>query len=118
MLTKDAVRRWYVVRKWTSLVNTIFVLIACVTGLALVFHHEIDHWPADGPERGRVEAREPLPLDRLLSIARAQRPGPRGQMVLNDPLAPESLYVAMAESIDALLAEAELLELRGSRHRA
>ncbi len=43
MLTKDAVRRWYVVHKWTSLVSTIFVLIACVTGLPLVFHHEIDH---------------------------------------------------------------------------
>lgn len=41
MLTKEGVRRWYVVHKWTSLISTLFVLIACITGLPLVFHHEI-----------------------------------------------------------------------------
>ena len=61
MLTRDAVRRWHVVRKWTSLVSTLYVLIACVTGLPLVFHHEIEHWLDDGPRPGVVEASAPLP---------------------------------------------------------
>ena len=32
MLTKEGVRRWYVVHKRTSLISTLFVLIACITG--------------------------------------------------------------------------------------
>lgn len=28
MQTKEAARRWYVVHKWTSLVSTLFVLVA------------------------------------------------------------------------------------------
>ena len=54
----DEGRRWYVVRKWTSLASTPFVPIACVTGQPLVFHHEMEH---DGPRPGVVETSAPLP---------------------------------------------------------
>jgi uncharacterized iron-regulated membrane protein len=30
------------VRTWTSLISTVFLLLLCLTGLPLIFHHEID----------------------------------------------------------------------------
>ena len=36
-------RAWYAVHKWTSLVSTLFLLMLCVTGLPLIFSHEINH---------------------------------------------------------------------------
>lgn len=36
------VRIWSVVHTWTSLVATLFLLLLCLTGLPLIFHHEID----------------------------------------------------------------------------
>ena len=36
------VRLWSVVHTWTSLISTVFLLLLCLTGLPLVFHHEID----------------------------------------------------------------------------
>ena len=35
-------RRWVFVHKWTSLICTLFMLLLCITGLPLIFHHEID----------------------------------------------------------------------------
>ena len=110
MQTKEAVRRWYVVHKWTSLVSTLFVLVACITGLPLVFHHEIDHWFGDGVESGQVAAATELSLDELLAHAREERPGMHVQLVTNDPGTPESMYVAMGESVAAPVVEAEILQ--------
>jgi uncharacterized iron-regulated membrane protein len=36
------VRLWSVVHTWTSLISTVFLLLLCLTGLPLIFHHEID----------------------------------------------------------------------------
>ena len=41
VMTPDTVRRWAWIHKWTSLVCTIFMLLLCLTGLPLIFHHEI-----------------------------------------------------------------------------
>jgi len=122
MLTKEGVRRWYIVHTWTSLISTVFVLIACLTGLPLVFHHEIEHWFSERAELN--EAAAPPTLDELLSNARAARPGMQPQVVMHDPGAAETTYVAMGESVDAPVTQAELLQfdratgtlLRGSRY--
>jgi uncharacterized iron-regulated membrane protein len=34
-------RRWSWIHKWSSLVCTVFMLLLCVTGLPLIYHHEI-----------------------------------------------------------------------------
>src|SRR5690606_29937328 len=36
------IRAWTWVHKWSSLVSTLFLLMLCITGLPLVFTHEID----------------------------------------------------------------------------
>jgi uncharacterized iron-regulated membrane protein len=41
-LKARTVRIWSVVHTWSSLISTLFLLLLCVTGLPLVFHHEID----------------------------------------------------------------------------
>ena len=41
-LKARTVRLWSVVHTWTSLVSTVFLLLLCLTGLPLIFHHEID----------------------------------------------------------------------------
>ena len=30
------------VHTWSSLISTLFLLLLCITGLPLIFHHEID----------------------------------------------------------------------------
>ena len=40
-MTRGTIQAWYLVHKWTSLVCTLFLLMLCVTGLPLIFHHEI-----------------------------------------------------------------------------
>ncbi|NHZ96078.1 PepSY-associated TM helix domain-containing protein [Massilia sp. CCM 8734] len=40
-MTPNTVRRWAWIHKWTSLVCTIFMLLLCLTGLPLIFHHQI-----------------------------------------------------------------------------
>ncbi|MFW5972828.1 MAG: PepSY domain-containing protein, partial [Bacteroidota bacterium] len=42
MLSMKAFRAWFEIHKWTSLVSMVFLLMLCVTGLPLIFHHEID----------------------------------------------------------------------------
>ncbi|WP_213736232.1 PepSY-associated TM helix domain-containing protein [Bradyrhizobium sp. dw_411] len=41
-------RRWIWVHTWSSLICTLFLLLACVTGLPLIFHEEIDTWLEPG----------------------------------------------------------------------
>ncbi|WP_255568094.1 PepSY domain-containing protein [Brevundimonas sp. PAMC22021] len=71
----STVRAWSWAHKWTSLVCTLFLLMLCVTGLPLIFTHEIEHaleqehWTPANPD-GPM-----LPLDRVLDIALADRPG-------------------------------------------
>jgi uncharacterized iron-regulated membrane protein len=60
-----SLRRWSWTHKWSSLVCTVFMLLLCLTGLPLIYHHEIGHllgneveapaMPADTP-RGNIDA--------------------------------------------------------------
>jgi len=73
-------RRWGWIHKWSSLVCTVFMLLLCLTGLPLIYHHEIGHLlgtevevpalPAamgENPPRGNIDA--------VLESAKALYPG-------------------------------------------
>lgn len=68
-------RAWSWIHKWSSLVSTAFLLMLCVTGLPLVFTHEIEHalmreaWQPARPNGPRLN------LDQVLDAALARRPG-------------------------------------------
>jgi uncharacterized iron-regulated membrane protein len=78
-MSRNAIRGWYLVHKWTSLICTLFLLMLCVTGLPLIFHDEIDRAtghvaPVQGPASSGTDPGL-LPLDTLLASALAKRPG-------------------------------------------
>lgn len=41
-MTARSVRAWSAVHCWSSIVSTLFLLLLCLTGLPLIFHHELD----------------------------------------------------------------------------
>lgn len=99
MLSASAIRSWYWVHKWTSLVSTLFLLMLCITGLPLIFYHEIDHatgYSVEPPELPGVTST--VSLDAIVSSARAKRPQDVVTFVSRDPDEPEAWFVSMAET--------------------
>jgi len=80
-MQRSTIRTWFLIHKWTSIVCTAFLLMLCVTGLPLIFHHEIDELteevlPFGMPGVGSSgEAPGLKPLDAMLAKALAARPG-------------------------------------------
>ncbi|KTB75431.1 PepSY domain-containing protein [Pseudomonas syringae pv. syringae] len=75
-MKSQTVRRWSIVHTWSSLICTLFLLMLAVTGLPLIFHHEIDHLLGDAPHYKEMSADTPrLDLEQLARAAEAHRPG-------------------------------------------
>ncbi|MDT0576061.1 PepSY-associated TM helix domain-containing protein [Croceicoccus sp. F390] len=77
-MNRTAIRNWYLIHKWSSLVPTLFVLMLCLTGLPLIFHDEIEAITGQDYEAalaGTPSAQDGLPLDMMLAHAMAGRPG-------------------------------------------
>ncbi|KPX53507.1 PepSY domain-containing protein [Pseudomonas amygdali] len=75
-MKSQTVRRWSIVHTWSSLICTLFLLMLAVTGLPLIFHHEIDHLLGDAPQYQEMPADTPhLNLEQLAKAAEAHRPG-------------------------------------------
>ncbi|WP_122663984.1 PepSY-associated TM helix domain-containing protein [Pseudomonas viridiflava] len=75
-MKSQTVRRWSFVHTWTSLICTLFLLMLALTGLPLVFSHEIDHLLGNSPEFKELPADTPhLNLQQLVVAAEAHRPG-------------------------------------------
>ncbi len=100
MLTPSALRAWYVVHKWTSLVSTLFLLLLCITGLPLIFSHELDHAlgnVVDPPESGAgITPGARASLDDIVAAARAREPAHAVQFVSRDPDEPDAWFVALS----------------------
>ncbi|WP_404713010.1 PepSY-associated TM helix domain-containing protein [Sphingomonas sp. MMS24-J13] len=80
-MTRQTIRWWYLIHKYTSLVCTAFLLMLCVTGLPLIFHDEIDSALGHAPGEAMVGRGSSgtgaglLPLDVMLAKALKARPG-------------------------------------------
>lgn len=75
MFSPSALRGWAWVHKWTSLISTVFMLLLCLTGLPLIFHHEIDHLLGKAIEAPAMPADTPrADLDRVVAAAQALHP--------------------------------------------
>ena len=80
-MRRSTIRTWFLIHKWTSIVCTAFLLMLCITGLPLIFHHEIDEWTEQAPALGMPgvassgEAPGLRSLDEMLAKALAARPG-------------------------------------------
>lgn len=75
-MKSKTIRCWSLIHTWTSLICTAFLLLLALTGLPLIFHHEIDHLLGDAPELRQMPADTPhLDLQQLVAKAEAHRPG-------------------------------------------
>ncbi len=75
MPTARAIKTWTWLHKWSSLVCTAFMLLLCLTGLPLIFHHEIGHLlgtEVEPPVRADDTAR--VSLDQVISAGHARHP--------------------------------------------
>ena len=96
-----SLRRWSWVHKWSSLICTLFMLMLCITGLPLIFHHEIDDLLHEEvrPRRCRPARRMPA------SIHRRQRlspfPGQVPHFLIWDRDEPNALMVSIGKSLEA-----------------
>ncbi|MDD2052584.1 PepSY domain-containing protein [Pseudomonas putida] len=74
-MKSHTIRRWSFIHTWTSLICTAFLLLLALTGLPLIFHHEIEHLLGDAPQLREMPADTPrLNLQELVSAAQAHRP--------------------------------------------
>jgi uncharacterized iron-regulated membrane protein len=96
------IRTWYRVHKWTSLVCTAFLLLLCLTGLPLIFHHELDHLLGNGIEPPEMAAGTPkADLDRVVVAGKARYPDEFVQFVFWDHDEPDSVFLSIAVAPDA-----------------
>ena len=71
----NRLRLWSWLHTWSSLVCTLFMLLLCLTGLPLIFHHEIGHLLGTEIEAPAMPPDTPhASLDRVLAAAQAQYP--------------------------------------------
>ena len=64
------------VHTWTSIISTVFMLLLCITGLPLIFHHEIDHVLGYAPDlRAPSPGAALLPVDTIAQNALIHQPG-------------------------------------------
>ncbi|MDO6415488.1 PepSY-associated TM helix domain-containing protein [Sphingomonas sp. BIUV-7] len=98
-LSQAATRGWYLVHKWTSLVCTLFLLMFCLTGLPLIFAHEIDE-ATRAPVLAAPPAGARLDLDKVATAAVAELPGWKMLYLTWDEDKP-LLYVTVGPTYDA-----------------
>lgn len=104
-MSPRGIKNWYRVHKWTSLICTAFALMLCVTGLPLIFSHEIDHalgYSVSPPPMTDAERR--ADLDAIVAAAESRRDGQVAQFLVADPEEPDAWFVRLGESIDGPLA--------------
>jgi uncharacterized iron-regulated membrane protein len=98
-MTSTALRRWSWLHKWSSLVCTVFMLLLCLTGLPLIFHHEIGRFTGTEVEAPPMPAGTPAAnLDELLAAAKALHPQRVVQFLFRDPDETELWIVALNDS--------------------
>ncbi len=97
----SSLRKWGWVHKWSSIICTLFMLMLCVTGLPLIFHHEIDDLLHEEVKAQPVAAGTPLAnLDEVMANTLAREPGHVAHFLIWDRDDPATVMVSIAKSID------------------
>ena len=100
-LKARTVRIWSVVHTWSSLISTLFLLLLCITGLPLIFHHEIDEllgYDAK-PEIAQPGAVK-RSIDEIARTALANDPGRVLQYILWDKDEPNTVIAFTNNKVD------------------
>lgn len=92
-MTPRSLHAWRWIHRWTSLVCSVNLLILCITGLILVFHHEIEHLMGEGLDTSVTQGQPPLPLRQVVETAAKVDPALAPRFVSFDPEEPAARYV-------------------------
>lgn len=107
-----SLRIWSNIHTWTSLICTGFLLLLCLTGLPLIFHHELNHALGYQPDLSKGPDGAPrVSLDRVVEAAYDRRPGEVIQFIGFDRDEPHLINVAMGRSIDSPYEENNLVAI-------
>jgi uncharacterized iron-regulated membrane protein len=96
-----SVRIWSIVHRWTSLVSTVFLLLLCLTGLPLIFHHELDGLLGYAPRPEiAADGQQRSTLDRIGKAALDHDPGKVLQYIAWDRDEPGSVIAYTNSAVD------------------
>lgn len=94
-------RTWAWLHKWSSLVCTVFMLLLCLTGLPLIFSHEIDHLMGDEIEAPVMPDSAPrASIDAVAAAATQAFPGLVPLYFFAEDDAPDLWYVKLDTRVD------------------
>ena len=100
-MTRLALRRWFWLHKWTSLICTAFLLVICITGMPLVFREEIGNLLNDSlPYASVPNGAATVNLDRVVADSREMYPGETVMSAFIDDDEPQ-IVVTLTPSWDA-----------------
>lgn len=98
-MTPITLRRWSWIHKWSSLVCTVFMLLLCLTGLPLIYYHEIGHLLGNEVEAPAMSADAPRAnLDAVIAAGRARYPGKQMMYMSQDLGVPAIWNLTLGDS--------------------
>jgi uncharacterized iron-regulated membrane protein len=112
MLSRGSVKVWSKIHTWTSMISMVFLLLLCVTGLPLIFNHELNHALYDEVEPAALPAdTAPANLDRIVENGLARNPGHAVQFMFWDRDEPELIWLSIGKAVDSNPDQNRLLKL-------
>jgi uncharacterized iron-regulated membrane protein len=112
MASRGTMRVWSKVHTWTSVISTVFILLLCITGLPLIFNHELSHALYDEVEPAKLAADAPQAnLDTVVANGLARTPGHAVQFMFWDRDEPELIWLSIGKAADSNPEENRLLKL-------
>jgi uncharacterized iron-regulated membrane protein len=98
-------KKWIAWHKWSSLICTLFMLLVCVTGLPLIFHHEIGHLLGTEIEAPNLpvgaENQPRVSVDQVLKTAQEQHPAKQGMFISQERDDDKIWFVTLSEKPDS-----------------
>ena len=112
-MSAQTIKTWFNIHKWSSLICTIFLLMLCITGLPLIFTHEIDDYFGAGTEPPAIPgATASLNKDVILEAALAEKPGKVIKYIFWDVKEhPHQMFLTLADSTEAPIEEDHYLTM-------
>lgn len=97
--------------EWSSLICTPFLLLLCITGLPLIFHHEIHALTLELAQPETPAPSKPASLDTIVANGLAQVPGQVVQYVSWDEDQPNVVMLTVNSAANAHPAESAVLRM-------
>jgi uncharacterized iron-regulated membrane protein len=112
MRSRGTMRVWSKIHTWTSVISMVFLLLLCITGLPLIFNHELNHALYDEVEPAQLPAdTPPANLDKIVENGLARNPGHAVQFMFWDRDEPELIWLSIGKTVDSNPDQNRLLKL-------